>query len=107
MLDGCGFGLGVGLEWLWMWDGCGVCWMWDGFDVCWVWVCAGCGVGLGGGLAKVDDKSVFPRSGELRMQKLKFHLLRTQSLKALTLKPGVDQYIAMHATLTARNFFLA
>ena len=78
-----------------------------GVGVCWVWVWDGCGVGLGGGLAKVDDKSVFPRSGELRMQKLKFHLLRTQSLKALTLKPGVDQYIAMHATLTSRNFFLA
>ena len=49
---------------------------------------------------------VRPRSGELRTQKLKSHLLRTQSLKVLTLKPGVGQYIAMHATLTARDFFL-
>ena len=48
-----------------------------------------------------------PRSGELRMQKLKPHLVRTQSLKVLPLKPGVGQYIAVHATLTARDFFLA
>ena len=48
-----------------------------------------------------------PRSGELRTQKLKSHLMRTQSLKVLLLKPGVGQYIAMHATLTARDFFLA
>ena len=47
------------------------------------------------------------RSGELRTQKLKSHLLRTQSLKVLPLKSGVGEYIAMHATLTARNFFLA
>ena len=48
-----------------------------------------------------------PRSGELRTQKLKSHLLRTQSLNVLPLKPGVGQYIAIHATLTARDFFLA
>ena len=42
-----------------------------------------------------------------RMQKLKFHLFRTQSLKVLPYKPGVGQYTAMHATPTARNFFLA
>ena len=48
-----------------------------------------------------------PRSGELWKQKLKSHLMRTQSLKVLFLKPGVGQYIAMHATLTARDFFLA
>ena len=48
-----------------------------------------------------------PRSGELRMQKLKSHLVRTQSLCVLPLKPGVGQYIAIHATLTARDFFLA
>ena len=40
------------------------------------------------------------------MQKLKSHLMRTQSLMVLPLKPGVGQYMAMHATLTARNFFL-
>ena len=48
-----------------------------------------------------------PHSGELRTQKLKSHLMRTQSLKILPLKPGVGQYIAMHAMLTARDFFLA
>ena len=47
------------------------------------------------------------RSGELRTQKLKSHLVRTQSLNVLPLKPGVGQYIAMHATLTARDLFLA
>ena len=48
-----------------------------------------------------------PRSGELRTQKLKFHLVRTQSLNVLPLKPGVSPYIAIHATFTARDFFLA
>ena len=45
-----------------------------------------------------------PRSGELRTQKLKSLLVRTQSLSVLPLKPGVGQYIAIHATLTAREF---
>ena len=40
-------------------------------------------------------------------QKLKSYLVRTQSLNILPLKPGVGQYIAIHATLTARDFFLA
>ena len=48
-----------------------------------------------------------PGSGELRTQKLKFHLVRTRSLNVLPLKPGIGQYIAMHATLTAMDFFLA
>ena len=48
-----------------------------------------------------------PRSGELRTQKLKSHLVRTQSLNVLPFKPGVGQYIAIHATLTTREFFLA
>ena len=48
-----------------------------------------------------------PRSGELRTQKLKSHLVRTQSLNVLPLKPGVGQYTAIHATLTGRDFFLA
>ena len=39
-------------------------------------------------------------------QKLKSHLLRTQSLNILPLIPGVGQYIAKHATLTARDFLL-
>ena len=38
---------------------------------------------------------------------IKVHLVRTQSLNVLPLKPGVGQYIAMYATLTARDFFLA
>ena len=51
---------------------------------------------------------LIPSSGELRTQKTaRSHLLRTQSLKVLPLKPGVGQYIAIHATLTARDFFLA
>ena len=50
---------------------------------------------------------IFPRSGELRTQKLKSHLVRTQSLNVLPFKPGVGQYIDIHATLTARNLFLA
>ena len=49
-----------------------------------------------------------PHSGELWTQKLKSHLVRTQSLKVLPLKPGVGQYIAINATrFTARDFFLA
>ena len=44
------------------------------------------------------------RSGELRTQKLKSHLVRTQSLNVLPLKPWVGQYRAIHATLTARDF---
>ena len=46
------------------------------------------------------------RSGELRTQKLKSHLVRTQSSNVLPLKPGVAQYTAIHAALTARDFFL-
>ena len=46
------------------------------------------------------------RSGELRTQKLKSHLMRTQNLKVLPSKPGIGHYIALHATLTAREFFL-
>ena len=47
------------------------------------------------------------RSGELWTRKFQSHLMRTQSLKVLSLKPRVGQYIAMHTTLTARDFFLA
>ena len=43
-----------------------------------------------------------PRSGELQMQKLKSHLLRTHSLKVLLLKSGVDKCITIYATFTAR-----
>ena len=48
----------------------------------------------------------FPFNGELQTQKLKSHLVRTQSLNILPLRPGVGQYVAIHATLTARDFFL-
>ena len=48
-----------------------------------------------------------PRSGELRAQILKSRMVRTQSLNLLPFKPAVGQYIAIHATLTARDFFLA
>ena len=47
------------------------------------------------------------RSGELRTQKLKSHLVGTQGLNALPLKPAVGKYIAIDATLTARDFSLA
>ena len=50
---------------------------------------------------------IIPRSWELPTHKLKSNLMRTQILQVLPLKPGVGQYIAMHATLTARDFFLA
>ena len=46
-----------------------------------------------------------PRNRKLRTQKLKSQLVRTQSLNVLPLKPGVGQYVAIHATLTARDFF--
>ena len=46
-------------------------------------------------------------SGELRTQKLKSHLVRTHSLNVLPLKPRGGQERAIHATLTARDFFLA
>ena len=47
------------------------------------------------------------RSGELRTQKLKSHQVRTQSWHVLSFKPRLGQYVAIHATLTARDFFLA
>ena len=50
---------------------------------------------------------ISPHSVELRTQNLKSHLMRTQSLNIFLLKPGVVQYIAIHATLTARDFFLS
>ena len=43
----------------------------------------------------------------MRTQKLKSHLVRAQSLNVLPFKPGVGQYIAIHATFTAGEFFLA
>ena len=48
--------------------------------------------------------------GILRMQKLKTHMLRTKSSvkdSSFSLKPAVGQYIVMHASPNARDFFLA
>ena len=59
------------------------------------------------GLCQIEVIAVHSRSWELRTQKLKSPLFRTQSLKVLPLKPGVGQYIAIHATLTAKDFFFA
>ena len=47
-----------------------------------------------------------PRSGELRTQKLKSHLVRTQSLNVLPLKPGVGQYIVYMLRLLPGISFL-
>ena len=55
----------------------------------------------------VLNHTVIPHSGEQWMHKLKFHLVRTQNLNIPPFKPGVGQYIAIHATLTARDFFPA
>ena len=57
-------------------------------------------ISLGDSLAAAINET---RSGELRTKKLKSHLLRTQSLKVLPLKPGVGQNIAIHAMRTARD----
>ena len=38
---------------------------------------------------------------------IKSHLVRMQSLNVLPLKPGIGQHIAIHAILTARDFYLA
>ena len=46
-----------------------------------------------------------PSSGELWTQ-IKVTSGENTELKVLPLKPGVGQYIAIHATLTASNFFL-
>ena len=53
------------------------------------------------------DATLASRSGELGTQKCKSYLVRTRSFDVLSLKPGVGQYIAIHAMLTARDFFLA
>ena len=55
----------------------------------------------------VTTSGSLPRSGELRTQKLKSYLMKTHSLKVFLLKLGIGQYIAMHATLTVKDFFLA
>ena len=56
-----------------------------------------CGSGTGSGKKKSNDTK----------DEYFSHQMRTQSLKVLPSKPGVGQYIAIHATLTARDFFLA
>ena len=60
-----------------------------------------------GGRVAYTAFSPHPRGGELRWLKSMSHLVRTQSLNVLSLKPGVGAFIAIHATLTARDFFLA
>ena len=56
------------------------------------------------GCVELDEvllyRTVHPCSGEMRTQKLKCYLLRTQNLKVLPLKPKVGKYIAIRATLT-------
>ena len=49
-------------------------------------------------------KNLSRKSGELRTRKFKSSLLRTQNLKVLSLKPGVVEYIAIHAKVTSRDF---
>ena len=44
--------------------------------------------------------------GGMRMQKLKTHMLRTQSSKILPFEPGAGLYMAMHAVPTAMDFSL-
>ena len=48
-----------------------------------------------------------PQWGAADAKYKKSHLVRTRSLNVLPLKPGVGRYIAIHATLIARDFFLA
>ena len=50
--------------------------------------------------------TISPRNGVLRTQKSMTRLLRTKNSKVLLLKPGVGQNVAMHASPSARNFFL-
>ena len=66
--------------------------------------CAVCGVNQN--VSAALQCVIYLRSGLLRTQKLETRLLRTQSLKVLPLKPGVGQNIAMHFSLTAKDFFL-
>ena len=59
-----------------------------------------------GGRVAYTAFSPHPRGGELRWLKSMSHLVRTQSLNVLSLKPGVGHYMFTHATLTARDLFL-
>ena len=81
------------------WDGW-LDWMYDSCDIAW-----GC-LSFGKGMTSNCVHYFCLRSVELRTQKLKPDLVRTQSLNVLPLEPGVGQYIAIHTTLTARDFFL-
>ena len=58
-------------------------------------------------LSNCISYSFHPRSGELLTQTFKSHLVITQSLDVLPIKPEVSQYIAIHVLRTARDFFLA
>ena len=48
-----------------------------------------------------------PAVGSCGRRNLKSYLVRAQSLNVFPLRPKVGQYIVIHATLTARDFFLA
>ena len=53
------------------------------------------------------DAEIKVPSGENTELKRSPHLVRAQSFNVLPLKSGVGQYIAIHVTLTARDFFFA
>ena len=52
-------------------------------------------------VSEATNAQQYTRSGQLRTQNLKSHLMRTQSLRVLPLNLGVGQYVTIHATLTA------
>ena len=62
--------------------------------------------------ASLDRPAGCPSTSVIGLQwgaadaEIEVHLMRTQSSNVLPLKPGVGQYVAIHVTLTARDFFL-
>ena len=52
-------------------------------------------------------RHIFPLSGEAADTEIKVPSEMNSELKGSPLKPGVGHYIAIRATLTARDFFLA
>ena len=63
--------------------------------------------------ASLDRPAGCPSTSVIGLQwgaadaEIEVHLMRTQSSNVLPLKPGVGQYVAIRATHTARDFFLA
>ena len=53
-----------------------------------------------------EDIFYLPAAGAADAE-IKVPSVENTSLKVFPLKPGEGQYLAMHAALTARNFFLA